>query len=255
MLAIALSGGAAWGIAHIGVLQVLEDEGISVDLVTGTSAGSLVGALWTGGITAHKMEELLDGINWATFGRLVFPKLGLFDSTLLEDFVSEHLGADRTFEDLAKPLAVVATDLYSGTQVVIDSGPVAPAVRASCAIPMVFTPLEYQGKLLVDGGLVNNLPVSAAVDRGADSVIAVNLKEDTISPEHVTNQWEVGIRALNIMHNRATLIEVRRSDVLISPRVSDISPSSFKDNECLLERGREAAREALPAVQKLLQKA
>lgn len=251
MIAIALSGGAAWGIAHIGVLQVLESEGVSVDSVTGTSAGSLVGALWAGGITAHRMEELLEGINWSTFGRLVFPKLGLFDSSLLEDFVEEHLGTDRTFEELNKPLAVVAADLYSGTQVVIDSGSVAKAVRASCAIPMVFTPVEYEDMLLVDGGLVNNLPVSAAKERKADIVIAVNLREETISPDHVTNQWEVGIRALNIMHNRATLLEAQRSDVLISPRVSDISPSSFKDNARLLERGRQAARDALPALRKL----
>jgi NTE family protein len=179
-VALVLGGGAARGFAHVGVLRVLEEAGIPVELVVGTSVGALVGALYADGHDARALEHLardLDRDDFFDFG--LAPALfgtGLAKGERLEAWMTDHLRTLR-IEQLELPFAAVATDLGDGSVVVLDRGEVARAVRASSAIPGVFEPVELGGRLLVDGGVVANLPVKAARDLGADVIVAVDVTE------------------------------------------------------------------------------
>ncbi|NIO68755.1 MAG: patatin, partial [Anaerolineae bacterium] len=173
-IGLALGGGGARGAAHVGVLRVLEREGIRPDYVVGVSAGSVVGAGYCAGMSVAEMEELALDLQWSKLGRIVRPRLGFFDSQRLESYVTEVIG-DFQFADLAIPFSAVAADILTGQLVVLKEGSVAWAVRASCALPGIFTPVERGDQLLVDGGTINNLPVSVAQEMGADYIIAVDL--------------------------------------------------------------------------------
>lgn len=178
-LGLALGGGAALGWAHIGIIQILNEEGIEPDIVTGTSIGSLVGAC----LVADKMEELeaiARGMNWRRMIRLAdiqVGKNGFLAGEPVMALLREHLG-DTNIEDLARPYAAIASDLVSGEQVVFTSGDIVRAIRASIAIPGVFTPVRSGHQLLVDGGLLNTVPISVCRDLGADLVIGVNIVGD-----------------------------------------------------------------------------
>jgi NTE family protein len=171
---LALSGGAARGLAHVGVLQVLEREGIPVDCIAGTSVGSLVGAAYAAGIRADQLLEMALTVRWRHMARPVWPRSGLVSFARLESYFIRVAG-DLTFADLTIPYAALATDLETCQPVILREGRVAPAVHASCAVPGVVAPVQWDGRLLVDGGMVNNLPISVIRDMGADVSIAVNL--------------------------------------------------------------------------------
>jgi NTE family protein len=173
-LGLALGGGGVRGLAHVGVLSVLEREGIAVDCIAGTSAGSLVGAVYAAGLGADPLLQLALGLRWRHLARPIWSRDGLVSFARLEDYVVEVLG-DLDFADLSIPYAAVTADLDTGEAVVLRSGRLAPAVRASCSIPGIVTPVELGGRLLMDGGVVNNLPISVARDLGADVVLAVGL--------------------------------------------------------------------------------
>ncbi len=157
---LALGGGGARGMAHVGVIRVLEREGIPIDCIAGTSAGSLAGAAYAGGIRGHDLVELALRLRWRDIVRPVWPRQGFVSFARLEDFVAELLG-DPEFADLEIPYAAMAADLATGEQVVLKEGRVAPAVQASCSVPGIATPVAIDGRLLADGGVVNNLPISA----------------------------------------------------------------------------------------------
>jgi NTE family protein len=171
---LALSGGAARGLAHVGVLQVLEREQVPVDCIAGTSVGSVVGAAYAAGIQGDPLLEMALQVRWRKIARPVWPRLGFFSFAKLESYLIERVG-DLTFADLTLPYAAVATDLETGQPAILREGRIAPAVRASCSVPGAVTPVEWNGRLLADGGVVNNLPISVVRELGADIVIAVNL--------------------------------------------------------------------------------
>jgi len=175
---LALSGGTARGMAHIGVLKALEDESIPIDMISGTSAGALAGACYAKERNAAILEEIMLGLDWRKLARLVDLNLillwkGFVQGQRAKSFLSSILGNVR-FEDLEIPLGVVATDIRSMEEIVINEGSVAEAVRASISMPMVFTPVKWRGRFLVDGGAVNPMPVDVVRKMGADVVIAVN---------------------------------------------------------------------------------
>src|SRR5512138_2887813 len=219
-IALVLGGGAARGFAHVGVIRVLEQERIPVDLVVGTSVGSLIGALYAGERNAFelewaafqlKQEDLFDFGVWnAVMG------MGLAKGEKLEAFVKGKVKKPK-IEQLPLPFAAVATDLNWGTRIVLDKGSVARAVRASSAIPGVFEPVLHDGKLLVDGGVVDNIPIDVAREKGADLVVAVDISED-VGNVNIKNLVDVLLQATNIMfavnvaHLRGT------ADVLVAPR-------------------------------------
>jgi len=176
-IGLALGSGAARGLAHIGVLKVLDREGIPIDFVAGTSAGALIGALYAAGISPMEIEEIalnIDRRKTISFFTPTISSSGLVDGSRIEKFIESILGR-QNIGDLKIPFAAVATDLQTGEEIVITEGSLITALRASISIPGIFTPVKYKGRLLVDGGLVNPVPVSTTFNMGADIVIAVNV--------------------------------------------------------------------------------
>ena len=180
-IGLALGSGSARGWAHIGVIKALSEAGIHVDYISGTSVGAAVGAVYASG-AIHSFEEVVLQLDWkrvVSFLDVVFPKSGLIDGNKIADFVRTHVG-EKDFKDLSRPFRAVSADLITGREFVIQEGDIIEAVRASISIPGIFTPLRKEGKILVDGGLVNPVPVSVVREMGADLVIAVDLNHNTI---------------------------------------------------------------------------
>jgi NTE family protein len=249
-IALVLGGGAARGFAHVGVIRVLEQERIPVDLVVGTSVGSLIGALYASERNSFELEwtafqlrreDLFDfGIVSAVLG------MGLAKGELLEAFVKARVKQER-IEQLKIPFAAIATDLNWGERIVLDQGPVARAVRASSAIPGVFEPVAHEGKLLVDGGVVDNLPVEVARAKGADLVVAVDIGED-VGNVNIKNMLDVMLQATNIMF--AVNAEHRKlgADVLVEPDVRGVGMLDFDRRKACMDAGIDATRKAVPKI-------
>lgn len=254
-VALVLGGGAARGFAHLGVLRVLEDERIPVELVVGTSVGSLVGALYADGRDARALERLartLERDDFFDFG--LGPALfgtGLATGERLEAWARANLRTAE-IERLAIPFAAVATDLDAGEVVVLDRGDVARAIRASSAIPGVFEPVRIGERLLVDGGVLANLPVKVARDLGADVVIAVDVMalSGKAAPESFV---EVVMRAVTILGREDAAAAARAADVLVSPAVGDVGLLDFEAKDRAVAAGAAAARERLPEIRRALQ--
>jgi NTE family protein len=249
-VALVLGGGGARGFAHVGVIRVLEDAGVPVELIVGTSVGSLVGALYAGNTNAREMERLARGLDRGDFFDFsLAPALfgtGLASGERLERFVRERAGVER-IEELRIPYAAVATDLDTGEAVVLRAGDLARAVRASSAIPGVFEPVELDGRLLVDGGVARNLPVLAARELGADVVIAVDVS--ALSPDRRPGNFvEVFLRAVNIAVHAGLDDARRHADVLVAPAVGTIGFIDFGEKDAAIAAGARAAEEALPAI-------
>jgi len=243
-IGLALSGGSVRGSAHLGVLEVLEREGIHPDYVAGTSAGSIVGAMYCSGMPLNEMKRLSKEIRWNKLGRITRPGLGFFDISRLEDYMDKLLQS-RSFDQLPVPFAAVAVDILRGQVVVLREGAVSRAVRASCSLPGTFTPLEEEDRLLVDGGLINNLPVSVVKEMGADYVIAVDLgsmKTKHPRPRNVLEMLNLSYYTLiNFTHSEANL-----ADCLIQPDVSRFNFIDFSQTQALIDEGRQAAKAAIP---------
>src|SRR3989338_5082296 len=167
---LVLGGGAARGLAHIGVLTVLTRHHIPIDLIAATSVGALLGVFFSAGITPARMEAGAKRLGWVRLLKVTFPLRGAFSSRKLERYVIKNIG-NKSFEELNIPISIVATDLMEGEKDVINSGPVAPAVAASASMPGFFEPHQRNGKQLVDGLVVSNVPVSVVRDMGADFII------------------------------------------------------------------------------------
>lgn len=255
-VALVLGGGAARGFAHVGVLRVLEDARIPVELIVGTSVGSLVGALYADGHNARELEHLsrdLDRGDFFDFG--VAPAIfgnGLARGARLERWVRDRVRA-TAIEQLPIPFAAVATDLDDGGVVVLDRGAVPRAVRASSAIPGVFEPVELDQRLLVDGGVVANLPVTVARDLGADVVIAVDVTEVT-GEARPSNFVEVVMRAVTILTHAGVKESARAADVLIAPAVGDVDLLDFDAKDRAIAAGASAAREKLPEIREAIER-
>ncbi len=254
-IALVLGGGAARGFAHVGVIRVLEQERIPVNIVVGTSVGSLIAALYASDRnsfdlewTAFKLEK--DDLFDFGLGNLVMG-MGYAKGDKLEAFVKAQV-KQTNIEELAIPFAAVATDLNWGTKVVLDKGPVARAVRASSAIPGVFEPVMHQGKLLVDGGVVDNIPIDVARAKGADIVVAVDISEN-IGNTNIKNAIDVMLQATNIMFaaNVATLRG--GADVLVTPPVGDVSTLDFSQKMRCMKAGMDAARVAIPKIRQAVE--
>ncbi len=186
-LGLALGSGSARGWAHIGVIRALIEAGIRIDYVAGTSIGALVGAIYASG-NIESLEEIVLQLDWkqiASFLDVVIPKSGLIDGNRISEFIRTHVGA-KNIEDLPLPFCAVSTDLATGNEVVIKDGDIIEAVRASISVPGIFTPVRKGGMILVDGGLVNPVPVSVVREMGADLVIAVDLNHDIVGKKGIS---------------------------------------------------------------------
>ncbi|HNX57614.1 MAG TPA: patatin-like phospholipase family protein, partial [Spirochaetota bacterium] len=200
-IALVLGGGAARGFAHVGVIRALEQEHIPIDMIVGTSVGSLIGAMYASNANSFELEWTaftLEQDDIFDYGILsVISGMGVVKGDKLEDFVKKKVKVVN-IEQMKIPYAAVATDLNRGTRVVLDHGPVAKAVRASSSIPGVFQPVDYNGRLLVDGGVIENIPISVAKEKGADIIIAVDISEN-VTNFKITNVVDVMIQSVNIM--------------------------------------------------------
>ena len=248
---LALSGGAARCIAQIGVLQVLEREEIKISAISGTSGGSLVGALYASGeVDVYEMEKMARAIKWRKVLKPTVPRMGLISSEKLYHFVKEMI-RDRTFEDLPIPLAVVASDLRNGEKVVLNSGSVARAVQASCSLPVIFTPARINGRLLVDGGASSQLPVLTAKEvLGAEFVIGVDVNCNNLESVKLKNMFQIGVHFVSLFARRNAMLEKAYADLVIEVDSHGISLYDLDKAHLLIERGRMAAERKIDEIKK-----
>ncbi|MCD9031965.1 patatin-like phospholipase family protein [Luteimonas sp. Y-2-2-4F] len=251
-IGLALGGGAAKGFAHIGVIKILEANGIEADVVAGTSAGSVVGALYAGGLDAFAMQERAVALDEASIRDVRLFSGGLVQGQKLQDYVNAQVGG-RPIERLGKPFAAVATRLDSGDRVVFVRGNTGQAVRASSSVPGVFEPARIGQHAYVDGGVVSPVPVDAARQLGADLVIAVDIstRASGAVPDHL-----LGIvnQSIAIMGQRLGAEERARAEVVIRPQVDDIGPASFEQRSRAILQGERAALAAMPQIRAAIER-
>lgn len=245
-IGIALGGGAAKGFAHIGVIKMLEANGIRPEVVSGTSAGSVVGALYASGMDAFEMQQHAVALDEARIRDVTLFNGGLIRGQKLQDYVNEMVGR-RPFEKMRMPFAVVSTRLETGDRTVFVRGNVGQAVRASCSIPGVFEPVKIGDYRYVDGGVVSPVPVDAARQLGADFVIAVDISTKTTG-ETPKNMLGVVNQSITIMGQKLGEQELARADIVIRPRVNDIGPAAFEQRNHAILQGEKAALAALPQI-------
>lgn len=242
---VALGGGFARGIAHAGVLHTLEQHGVPIDYIAGTSAGAMAGIAYASGLTFDEVVNRAAALRFGVFGQWRFSWLGLASNQRLEFYPKRHLNVS-TFEELRIPVIIAATDLITGEPVYFDHGPLGPPLRASCAYPGLFQPVQYEGRTLVDGFVGATVPVEAVAKMGADVIIAVFLdSEATVKP---TNFTDVIGRSFTIIQRHADLAWRARSDVVIEPRVREFAWDDFAKTPQLIAAGAEATLAALPRV-------
>ncbi len=313
-IGLALGGGAARGLAHIGVLKALKKNNIPVDMIAGTSIGALVGACFAKDGEINTLEEIILNIDWKQLALLLDPNLailkkGFIHGEKIKELLCSVIG-DIEFKDLKIPLRVIATDVITGKEVVINSGSVAEAVRASISIPVIFTPVKFENKFLVDGGIVNPVPVDVVKNMGAEFVIACNvipepqkrgrIISETIDSRNYTknkpltklnnkidkliqankdkietirefssilknkiykgqqidpntpNIIDVLIHSFYIMEYRIAVLELKKADIIINPKVNEISTLEFHKGTKAISEGYKSVEDVLPKIKKLI---
>ncbi|MDH4390361.1 MAG: patatin-like phospholipase family protein [Aquabacterium sp.] len=245
-IGLALGGGAARGFAHIGVIQVLEEAGIPVDLVAGTSAGSLVAALYAAGRNGATLARLALAMDESAITDWAFPGRGLIRGEALARYVRDQTGG-KPIEQLARPLGIVATDLDSGEAVLFRRGDVGAAVRASSAVPAIFQPVKIGTREYVDGGLVSPVPVRFARQMGAELVIAVDISSPP-DGNATGDPFKLLLQTFAIMGRSINQWELKDADVVLRPRLVGMSSADFTGRQRAIDAGREAATAALPAL-------
>ena len=263
---LALGGGAARGLAHIGVLAVLEKEGITIDIIAGTSIGAIVGALYAQGKDASQVKKVFLDLARHKLTRFIDPSLprsGLIKGKKFKDLLASLIGGDIKFSDLRIPFACVATDIETGEEIVIARGSVPEAVRASISIPGIFTVVKKGGRYLVDGGLVNPVPVNLAKRMGADFIIAVNVIPDVTDRAHrVDKEGTKGSKEPNIIHILLQSIHIgtyslvrasfEEADIVIEPDVAHIGAGEFHRAREGILLGERAAQSSIPEIKRKL---
>lgn len=250
-LGLALGGGFSRGFAHLGVLQVLEQNHIPVSYIAGTSVGSILGAAYASGAPLARIIATCRTIRFRDIARWRVSRLGLASNHRLGDLI-DHVFETRRFEDLRIPMAVVATDLGNGEPVVFTHGNLCEAIRASCAFPGLFEPVEIGTRCLADGGLVAPVPTRAARDLGASHVIGISVGVEDGGRGAPSNIFQVVCRAVNAAQKHQLEIWERHADLVLRPDVQSFAWDDFDRADEAIEAGAAAARRALPRIQKLL---
>jgi len=242
---LALAGGFARGIAHIGVLRAFRDAGIPIDCVAGTSVGALIGAGFCSGLSLEKMQEIGQSTTFADFGRWTPSWLGLATNQRMEKYLARMTPA-TTFAELKIPLAISATDINAGVTIYYLNGALAPPLRASCAYPGLFVPIQYEGRTLVYGFLTAPVPVEGALIQGADIVIAVYLEAGGI--ENPRTAVDIISRSFNIIQKHTDVTWRQQANVIIEPDVASFAWDDFTKTPELVAAGEAAAMNALPEI-------
>ena len=254
---LALSGGAARGIAHVGVLRALVESEIPIDAIAGASAGALIGGCYAAGVPISRLEEMARGFRWRHTQRFSFSRLGLQSNAPMEKFLREFLPVTR-FEDLKIPFAAMVTDLAKGELIVKrDRGDLPFAIRASCCIPFVMMPIEdEEGRLLIDGGITQNLPISQTRALGADVVIAVDVNHDGVR-FFGRPRTALGVLARTFMAVERIVSDQERADadVEIAPKIGHIRWDQTWRSKELIECGYQAGLAAIDEIKSVIQRA
>jgi NTE family protein len=251
-IGLALGGGFARGMAHIGVLKVLEEEGIPIRLIAGTSVGALIGACYCSGLSIEELEKVAHSVRFTTFARWTVSRYGFASNDRMVTFLERTLKV-KTFEELRIPLGVTATDFNSGEGVVFHSGSIIDPIRASCAYPGMFLPVEIRGRYLVDGMLSYPVPTSPLHEMGADRVIAVHLRGQWTKNGAPRHLFDVIGQSFAIAQDQMSHLWRGAADVIVEPDVAGFSYDDFKRAGELISAGEEATRKVLPEVRKWLE--
>jgi NTE family protein len=250
-IGVALGGGFARGIAHIGVLKVLEEEGIPIRAVTGTSVGALIGACYCSGLSVAEMQDVAHNTRFTTFARWTLSRFGFASNDRMVAFLTRTLKC-KTFEDLRIPLGVTATDFNTGEGVVFHSGSIVDPVRASCAYPGMFLPVEIRGRYLIDGMLSHPVPTRPLLEMGAERVLAVHLKGTWATGGPPRHLFDVIGQSFAIAQDAMSSLWREAADLVIEPDVAGFAYDDFKRADELIHAGEVAMRRALPEVRKWL---
>lgn len=242
-IGLALGSGAALGAAHVGVLKALEEHGIRPAYIAGTSIGALVASLYAFGMPADEIEEIALSLDWLDISGIKLSKLGLLSNNELGELLDEKLG-DVTFDQAHAKLAVVATDISNGEKVIIKEGNVSDAVKASASIPVIFEPVEIDGRMLVDGGLLESVPIEALKELGAEFIIAVDVKafRKYKRPDDI---FDVLNNSLEIALIHLARVRVEDVDIMIQPRLEEFSRMDTNHTSEMIQIGYDTAMEAL----------
>ena len=263
---LALSGGAARGLAHLGVLEVLQQEGIPIDMIAGTSAGAVMGAIYASGQDARKMiEQALEasGKKFTPYIDPALPRTGFLKGKKIKDLISGFMGGNISFTDLKIPFACVTTDIYTGEEVVIDSGLVLDALRATISIPGIFTVVKHEGRYLVDGGLTTPVPVNVVKRMGADFIIAVNVNpvvsdrmgkssQKRLKADKEPTLLQILMQSFYITTYALAQRSLGEADIVIEPHMPHLGAGDFSKAGEMIIHGQHAAREALPEIKRKL---
>src|SRR5712692_1808230 len=247
---LALAGGFARGISHIGVLRVLREAGIPIDCVAGTSVGALIAVGYCAGASLEEMTEVGASTSFADFGRWTPSWLGLATNQRMEKYLARFTPV-KTFEELQTPLAIATTDINAGVSVFYSHGAIAPPLRASCAYPGLFVPIQFEGRTLVDGFLTAPVPIEGALLLGADIIIAVYLESANV--EQPRTFTDVLSRAFNIVQRHSDLARRTQADIIIEPDVKPFAWDDFTKTPEMVAAGEAAALAALPQIRAVLQ--
>ncbi len=250
-VALVLGGGGARGLSHIGILKVFEREDIKIDLVVGTSMGAVVAAAYCLGIRTAKMEKRATALSWTDLVDPILPKLGIIEGVKMEKVIAELL-ENRTFLDLHTPLAVVTTDIEKGEEVVYTSGDLIKTVRASCSWPGIFNPIRLDGKLVVDGGVKNSVPVPIARQLNADFVIACDVGFCVTKDVEINQYLRIILQSFQIMGAELNAYQSKEANIIIEPDLGNLDQSAFDRSSEIIQKGQEAAEKALPRIRKAL---
>jgi len=245
-LGIALGGGAALGTAHVGVLKAFEEKGVQIDMISGTSVGALVGALYAFGMTVDDMITASSDLNWFDITELTLSKFGVLSNAKMKRFLKKHI-EDAEFKNANIPLSIVTTDITTGEKVVLDEGNVLNAVVASACIPGVFVPVKYENRLLVDGGISENVPISPLLAKKADIVIGVDLNA-TVPQRKPGNIIDVLVNSFEFMLMSASREQVKEADLVIAPDLSEFSVTSTRNAKKKIQIGYECAMAVLDQI-------
>jgi len=251
-IGVALGGGFARGMAHIGVLKVLEEEGIPIRLMTGTSVGALIGASYCSGLSLEDLEKVAHSCRFTTFARWTVSRYGFASNDRMVTFLTRTLKV-KTFEELRIPLGVTATDFNTGQGVVFHSGSIIDPVRASCAYPGMFLPVEIRGRYLVDGMLSHPVPTRPLRDMGAERVLAVHLKGTWAKGGAPRHLFDVIGQSFAIAQDAMSSLWKDAADIVVEPDVAGFAYDDFKRAGELIQSGEVAMRKVLPEVRRWLE--
>ena len=250
-VALVLGAGSARGLAHIGVIQVLQENGIEIDLIAGSSMGAMVGTVYACGVDIYMLDKLIEHMNTKLLFDVGVPRLGFMSGNRINEFM-DLVTKKKNFADLEMSVAVVATDLMTGNRVVLEEGAVTEAVRASIAIPGIFTPVPKGDMVLVDGAVCDRLPVDVAWEKGADLVIAVDVTFGPGKKTQINNTVDVLLTSLDIMAKHHFDFVSTSANILIQPSVGQINSKDFDRSREIVDLGRQATEARINEIKDLI---